>query len=150
MPIWLASLKKHARCNSHPRKLVREIHQLEPPSKPPQLSPCRVFVRLGERIRHHPEGSIAGGGLGCREAERTVSGAGGRSRRHVLHRSKEPRKACHQSRRRDGSTAGKRWGPVVFHSSVSPQHHASPEKTTASESHCGGSTWEHSEQIGPV
>ena len=51
MPIWVAPWKMHARCNSHPRKRVREIHQLEPPSKPPQLSPCRVFVRPGESIR---------------------------------------------------------------------------------------------------
>ena len=86
MPIWLAPWKKHARCNSHPRKRVREIHQLDPPSKPPQLSPCRVFVRPGESIRRHPEGSTVGRCLTCREAERTVSGAGGRSRRHSLGR----------------------------------------------------------------
>ena len=85
-----------------------KIHQLEPSSKPPQLSPCRVFVRPGESIRHHPEGSTVGSGLRCREVERTVSGAGARSRRHVLHHSKQPRKACHRSPRHDGSTTGKR------------------------------------------
>ena len=46
MPNWLAPWKKHERCNSHPRKLVREIHQLEPPSKPPQLSLCRFWFDL--------------------------------------------------------------------------------------------------------
>ena len=50
MPIWLAPWKKHARCNSHPGKRVREIPQLQPPSKSLRLSPRRVLVRLGESI----------------------------------------------------------------------------------------------------
>ena len=46
----LAPWKEHARCNSHPGKRVPEVHQLEPPSKSPQLSPRRFLVRLGESI----------------------------------------------------------------------------------------------------
>ena len=42
MPIWLAPWRS-TRCSSLPGKRVREIHQLEPPSKPPQLSPRRVL-----------------------------------------------------------------------------------------------------------
>ena len=66
------------------------------------------FVRPGESIRHHSEGWTVGSGLRCREVERTVSGAGGRSRRHVLHHSKQSRKACCQSPHHDGSMTGKR------------------------------------------
>ena len=39
MPVLLTHRKEHARGSSHPEKRVREIHQLETPSKPPQLSP---------------------------------------------------------------------------------------------------------------
>ena len=44
MPVWLAQRKEHARCSIHPGKRVREIHQLESPSKSPQLSPRRFLV----------------------------------------------------------------------------------------------------------
>ena len=44
MPVWLAPRKEHARCNIHPGKRVREIHQLESPSMSPQLSPRRFLV----------------------------------------------------------------------------------------------------------
>ena len=92
-----------------------------------------------------------GSGLRRRKVEKAVSDTAGRPRKHVLHRSKQLRKACYQSPRHDGSTTGKRRGPVVFHSAVRPQHQASQKKkTSASESHCGAFSWEHSEQIGPV
>ena len=70
--------------------------------------------------------SLMGSGLRCRKVERIVSGAEGKSHRHVLHHSKQPREACYQSPRHVVSTTGMRRGPVVLHSS--PQHHASPEK----------------------
>ena len=44
MPVWLPPRKEHARCSGHPGKRVREIHQLESPSKSPQLSPRRFLV----------------------------------------------------------------------------------------------------------
>ena len=44
MPVWLARRKEHARCSSHPEKRVRKIHQLESPSKSPQLSARRFLV----------------------------------------------------------------------------------------------------------
>ena len=51
-PCQFGSLRERSTrdAKSHSRKRVREIHQLEPPSKPPQLSLRRVLVRFGESI----------------------------------------------------------------------------------------------------
>ena len=107
MPVWLTPWQEHAGRSGHPGKRVRKIPQLEPPSKPPQLSPRRVLVRLGESIWHHSEGSLVDSGLRSRKVERAVSGPGGRPRRHVLHHSQQPRKTCCQSPCYVGSTTGK-------------------------------------------
>ena len=44
MPVCLTLQKEHARCSSYPGKRVRKIHQLESPSKSPQLSFRRFLV----------------------------------------------------------------------------------------------------------
>ena len=91
------------------RKRVREIHQIEPPRKPPQLSPSHRFLfDLEKAFDTIPRGRLWAAVSDAAEAERTVSGAEGRLRRHVLHHSEQPRNACHQSPRHDGSTTGKR------------------------------------------
>ena len=48
---------------------------------------------------------------------------------------------------RQGSVEGPLCFILLYALSIT---HSSTEKTSATESHCGGSTWEHSEQIGPV
>ena len=111
---------------SHPGNRVRKIHHLEPPSNPPQLSPCRVFCHRSDTAKLKGLSVV----LEARHASTCCIF------RNSLGR---PVTKVHV-------TMGVR--SVV--SSVCPQHHASPEKRPQHQSYCGGSTWEHSEQIGPV
>ena len=102
-------------------------------------------------VRHHPEGSTVGSGLRCREVERTVRGTGSRSRRHratLFETASEgllPKSTSRWEYDREALTAR---GVSFF---CMPSAARMPrKKTSASQSHCGGSTWEHIEQIGPV